>query len=60
MKKLFVIMTLMAFVVAAPLAMAAKEAKQINCCVKGKCEQMTKADCKKAKGKVVKSCKSCK
>jgi hypothetical protein len=59
MKKLLVVTTLMAFMVAAPLAMA-KEEKQINCCIKGKCEQMTKTDCKKAKGKVVKNCKYCK
>ncbi len=59
MKKLLIGATLMAFMIAAPLAMA-KEAKMYNCCVKGKCEQMTKADCKKAKGKVVKSCKYCK
>ena len=59
MKKLFVITSLMAFMVAAPLAMA-KQEKLLNCCVKGKCEQLTKSDCKKAKGKVVKSCKTCK
>lgn len=59
MKKLLVFTALMAFMVAAPLAMA-KQAKLYSCCVKGKCEQLTKADCKKAKGKVVSNCKKCK
>jgi hypothetical protein len=55
MKELLLIPTLMAFVVAVPLAMA-KEPAKINCCIKGKCEQMTKTDCKKEKGTVVKNC----
>jgi hypothetical protein len=59
MKKFFLFLTVMAFMVAAPLAMA-KEEKKINCCIKGKCEQMTKKDCTKEKGKVVKDCKKCK
>jgi len=60
MKKLFVMMTLMAFVVAAPLAMA--KSKPVKCCIKGQCEEKaTKTDCtKKAKGYVVKDCKKCK
>lgn len=58
MKKFFLLLTMMAFMVAAPLAMA-KEAK-INCCVKGKCSKMTTAKCDKAKGDVVKDCKDCK
>jgi hypothetical protein len=58
MKKFFVLLSLMAFMVAAPLAMA-KEAK-IHCCVKGKCSKMTAAKCDKAKGQVVKTCKECK
>ncbi|MBI4966308.1 MAG: hypothetical protein HY913_23720 [Desulfomonile tiedjei] len=59
MKKLFVMMTLMAFVVAAPFAMAAK--KPVKCCIKGQCEEKaTKADCTKLKGKVVSDCKKCK
>ena len=58
MKKFFLLLTLMAFMLAAPLAMAADV--DINCCVKGDCKKMTKAECKKAQGKVVKDCKSCK
>ncbi len=58
MKKFFMLLTLMAFAMAAPLAMAADV--DINCCVKGDCKKMTKAECKKAKGKVVKDCKDCK
>lgn len=38
-----------------------KPAKTINCCVKGKCEQVkSEADCTKAGGKVVSDCKECK
>ncbi|MGB6064620.1 MAG: hypothetical protein WBG50_07405 [Desulfomonilaceae bacterium] len=57
MKKFFMLLTLMAFMAAAPLAMAAKK---VDCCVNGNCQKMTKAECKKAEGKVVKSCKKCK
>jgi hypothetical protein len=59
MKKFFLLLSLMAFMLAAPLAMAAKEEK-VNCCVKGKCSKMTTAKCDKAKGEVVKDCKDCK
>ncbi len=68
MRNFFLLLTLLAFVATAPLAMAQakkekpmKEEKKITCCVEGKCEEgMTKAECKKAKGKVVKDCKKCK
>jgi hypothetical protein len=64
MKKLALLLTLMAFVVAAPLAMAQKEMKKaepkINCCIKGKCSKMTKASCDKKKGQEVQDCKECK
>jgi hypothetical protein len=61
MKKFLVIVALLAFAGAVPMAMAAeKKAKEVNCCVKGKVEKLSKADCKKAKGKVVKSAKQCK
>jgi hypothetical protein len=60
MKKFLVLTTLMAFMAAAPLAMAAK-AKPVKCCIKGQCEEKaTKADCTKVKGKVVTDCKKCK
>jgi len=65
MKKLVVLVALMAFVVVVPLALAAEKpaapaADKVNCCADKKCTQMTKADCDKAKGKVVKDCKECK
>jgi hypothetical protein len=68
MRKLLLLLTLLAFVATAPLAMAQatkekpkKEEKKITCCIKGKCEEgMTKAECKKEKGKVVKDCSKCK
>jgi len=67
MRKLLLLLTLLAFVVAAPMAMAQtkekpkKEEKKITCCIKGECKEgMTKADCKKEKGKVVKDCSKCK
>jgi len=64
-KKALILVALVAFVAAVPLgALAAekttKEAPMVNCCVKGDCSKMTKADCTKAKGKVVKDCKDCK
>ena len=59
MKKLLVITTLMAFMAAAPLAMA--KSKPVKCCIKKECvDKATKAECTKAKGKVVSSCKKCK
>ncbi len=67
MKKLLAMFTIMAFAAVAPYALAEnaakksdKTAKKINCCVKGDCKELTRADCKKAKGKVVKDCKDCK
>jgi hypothetical protein len=63
MRKLLVLFVLAAFALAGPLAMnsfAKKETKEppkVNCCVKGDCKEMTKDDCTKAKGKVVKDCK---
>jgi len=51
------LVALLAFLVAAPLAMAQDK---VNCCAAKKCSQMTKADCDKAKGTVVKDCKECK
>jgi hypothetical protein len=60
MRNLLLIATLMAFVVSVPLVNA-KEPARINCCIKGKCELMTRAQCKKEKGTVVKDCaKQCK
>ena len=68
MKKLVVLLILVAFAVAVPSAMAqdkkekpVKEEKKITCCIKGTCQEgMTTAKCKKAKGKVVKTCSHCK
>ncbi len=64
MNKLIILMTLLAFVLAAPFAVAKEEAKKadpkINCCKKGDCKQRTEAQCKKAEGKVVADCKDCK
>ncbi len=64
MKRLVILMTLLAFVLAVPFAVAKEEAKKaepkINCCEKGKCKQTTEVKCKKAEGKVVADCKDCK
>jgi hypothetical protein len=63
MKTVLILLTLLAFVGSAPIAMAAEKKakeKQINCCVSGKCEKMTKKACTDTGGKVVKSCKACK
>jgi hypothetical protein len=57
MKKLVLLMALLAFLVAVPMAMAQDK---VNCCVAGKCSQMDKAECEKAKGTVVKDCAECK
>jgi hypothetical protein len=58
MKKFLILFALLAFVVAGPMAIAAE--KKVNCCVDGKLEKLTKAACKDAGGKVVKSAKQCK
>lgn len=79
MKRLFSLLTVLAFAISVPLVMAQsspgagtgtapaapgspeKPAKTINCCVKGKCDQVkSEADCTKAGGKVVSDCKECK
>jgi hypothetical protein len=63
MKKLALLVAMAACVIFALPAFAVDTKntdKKINCCVKGDCREMTKADCKKEKGKVVKSCKDCK
>lgn len=63
MKKLLVFVALLCFVAAGPAATvssAKKESGNVNCCVKGQCKQMTKDDCKKSNGRVLKSCKDCK
>jgi hypothetical protein len=70
MKRVVIFLTLAAFIIAVPLAMAqgspekpisGSPDKGISCCVKGKCEQVkAEADCTKLGGKVVKDCKDCK
>jgi hypothetical protein len=63
MKKLVLLVALLAFVAAVPMmAMGqAPAADKVKCCVKaGDCKDMAKADCEKAKGKVVKDCAECK
>lgn len=71
MKRILVLLALAVFVISVPLAMAQekpagtmpgdKPAKEIHCCVKGKCEQAKDADaCAKLGGKVVTDCKACK
>jgi len=71
MKRILVLLTLAAFALSASLVMAQgkpatpapgdKPAKAINCCVKGKCDQVKDAEaCTKAGGKVVTDCKECK
>ena len=71
MKKLIMLLTLAAFVIAVPFAMAAdqptlpkaagSDQPSINCCAKGKCNKVaSEADCAKEGGKVVKDCKDCK
>jgi hypothetical protein len=70
MKKFLTITALLAFTAAAPFAFASGD--KVNCCVKGRggedgkgkviesCQKVSKAECAKAKGRVVKDCKECK
>lgn len=59
MKKILVAMSLAAFVLSAPLAMAAE--MKVDCCKDKKCSKVAdKAACDKEGGKVVKDCKECK
>jgi hypothetical protein len=65
MRKLVTVIALLAFVAAAPLAMAAEKSskeEKVSCCHgKGKCDNKhTKAECENEGGKVVKDCKECK
>ena len=58
MKKVVLLMALLAFLVAVPMAIAQDK---VNCCVAGKCTAgVAKADCDKQKGTAVKDCKDCK
>lgn len=66
MRKVVILLALLAFIVVVPMAMAAEKpaappmGDKVNCCTKGKCAQMPKADCEKGGGKVVMDCKDCK
>jgi hypothetical protein len=68
MKKLFLILCLLAFAAVPPLSIAQEKstkpakAEKIYCChEKGKCDKLhTKEVCEKEGGKVVKDCKDCK
>jgi hypothetical protein len=72
MRNFVYLLTLVVFLISAPLAMAAQDTpaagksplaaeKSINCCNKGQCKQVgSEADCTKDGGKVVKECKDCK
>jgi hypothetical protein len=65
MRKLVMVISLLAFVAAAPMAMAAEKpskAEKVACCHgKGKCDNKhTKTVCEKEGGKVVMDCKDCK
>lgn len=64
MKKIMALVVLLAFALAVPMTMAAEKkastAAKVKCCIKGDCKEMTKAECSKAKGKVVTDCKKCK
>jgi hypothetical protein len=66
MKKLFVVLALVAFVFSVTAAVAVAQAPapagdKVNCCVKGECKAgVAKAECAKAGGAEVKDCKDCK
>jgi hypothetical protein len=66
MKRLFVLVIVTAFAFTALTAVAQgtgkakKTENKISCCVKGECKESTKAECTKAKGKVVSDCAKCK
>ena len=59
MKKLIVVLALVAFVAAGSVALAGKKAAGV-CCVKGEVKELSAADCKKAGRKIVKDAKACK
>jgi hypothetical protein len=72
-RKLFLVMTVAAFVFSVTMAMAAEQTgmrvqsspakaqKSVNCCLKGECKSAASpAQCTAAGGKVVKDCKDCK
>jgi hypothetical protein len=69
MKKLLVLLSVLAFAFTAVAAMAQdnkqekakKPEKRVSCCIKGECKKdVTKAECAKEKGKVVADCSKCK
>ncbi len=68
MKKLWVLLSVLAFAFTAVAAMALdkqetakKPEKKVTCCIKNECKKdMTRAECAKEKGKVVANCSKCK
>jgi hypothetical protein len=72
MKRLFLILALLAFAAVPPLTIAQEKstkpikAERVYCChekghEKGKCDKLhTKSECEKEGGRVVKDCKECK
>ena len=67
MRRLLILLTITVFTFSFSFAFAEttkkpeKVEKKINCCIKGDCKEMTRAECKKVKGaKVVRDCKDCK
>ena len=66
MKKLLLCVIALVFAAIAPMT-DAQETKRsgkiepsVFCCIKGKCQDMTKADCENAGGEEVNDCKDCK
>jgi hypothetical protein len=73
MRNFVYLLTLVVFLISAPLAMAAQDTPagakaagaadkpSVNCCVKGQCKQVgSEMDCAKDGGKIIKECKECK
>jgi|WetSurMetagenome_2_1015567.scaffolds.fasta_scaffold383833_2 hypothetical protein len=72
MKRLFLVLALLAFAAVPPLTIAQEKstkpakAEKVYCChekghEKGKCDKLhTKSECEKEGGRVVKDCKECK
>ena len=55
---LFIMITLVTYVVVGSFEPA--QQKKVNCCIDGKVEKITAAECKEDGGKIVKDVKACK
>jgi hypothetical protein len=59
MKKILLLIALAGLIIAGSVVIA-EEPFIVKCCLKGKCDRMTRPECKAAGGRIVGNCGQCK